>query len=72
MESIEKLLNKVFDLSIQLLIAIAIIVIGFKLIKILERKHDWDQKKEEKWVLNHNKLDLSRHLRRTKHRKFGI
>ena len=37
METIEKLLNKIFDLSIQLLIAIAIIVIGFKLIKILEK-----------------------------------
>ncbi len=46
METIEKLLNKIFDLSIQLLIAIAIIVIGFKLIKILEKK----LKKESKFA----------------------
>ena len=41
-------------------------------IEIFERKRDRAPQKEEKWVLNHNKFDLSRHLRRTKYRKFGI
>ena len=34
-------------------------------IEILERKRDRASQKEEKWVLNHNIFDLSRHLRRT-------
>ncbi len=37
MNTIEKLLNKLFDLGIQVLIAFIIIVVGFKLIKILEK-----------------------------------
>ena len=41
-------------------------------IEILERKRDRAPQKEEKWTLNHNIFDLSRHLRRSKHRKFGI
>ena len=35
------------------------------IIETLERKRDRAPQKEEKWVLNHNKFDLSRHLRRT-------
>lgn len=51
METIEKLLNKAFDLGVQLLIALIVVVIGFKLIKILEKK----LKKENKFA----KLDNS-------------
>ena len=51
METIEKLLNKAFDLSVQLLIALLVIVIGLKLIKMLEKK----LKKENKFT----KLDSS-------------
>jgi len=51
METIERLLNKAFDLGIQLLIAIVVIMIGLKLIKLLENK----LKKENKF----SKLDSS-------------
>ena len=51
METIERLLNKAFDLGVQLLIAIIVIMAGLKLIKILETK----LKKENKF----SKLDSS-------------
>ena len=51
MESLEKLLNKAFDLGIQLLIALLVVAIGLKLIKMLEKK----LKKENKFT----KLDSS-------------
>ena len=38
MNYIEKLLDKAFDLGIQLLIALVVIVIGFKIIKIIENR----------------------------------
>lgn len=51
METIEKLVNKIVDLGIQLLIALIVVTIGFKLIKIIENK----LKKENKFA----KLDSS-------------
>lgn len=51
MSQIDKLLEKAFDLGIQLLIAIVIIILGFKVIKIIEKT----LKKQSKW----KKLDLS-------------
>ena len=51
METLEKLLDKAFNLGIQLLIAILVILIGFKLIKMLEKR----LKKESKFA----KLDSS-------------
>ena len=51
METIERLLNNAFDLGVQLLIAIIVIMAGLKLIKILETK----LKKENKF----SKLDSS-------------
>lgn len=51
METIEKLLDKAFNLGVQLLIAILVIIIGLKLIKILEKK----LKEENKF----SKLDSS-------------
>lgn len=51
METIEKLLEKAFDLGIQLLIAVVVIIVGLKLIKLLEKK----LRKENKFT----KLDRS-------------
>ena len=51
METIERLLNNAFDLGVQLLIAIIVIMAGLKLIKLLETK----LKKEN----NFSKLDSS-------------
>ena len=51
METIERLLNNAFDLGIQLLIALVVVYVGLRLIKILEQK----LKKENKF----SKLDSS-------------
>ena len=51
METIERLLNNAFDLGIQLFIATIVIMIGLKLIKVLEQK----LKKENRF----SKLDNS-------------
>ena len=51
METLEKVLDKAFDLGIQLLVACIVIIIGFKLIKMLEKR----LKKENKF----SKLDSS-------------
>lgn len=51
METIERLLNNAFDLGIQILIALVVIMIGLKFIKMLEQK----LKKENKF----SKLDSS-------------
>ena len=46
METLEKLLEKTFDLGVQLLIAVLVILIRFKLIKMLEKR----LKKENKFA----------------------